>query len=375
MASTNRILVYGSYGYTGNLIARLALEQGAEVVLAGRNLDSVHTQARELGLPGRVIDIADTASLLGTLQDIHTVIHCAGPFAHTYEQMARACIQTRTHYTDITGEAEVFEGLWQLDDDAKKAGVMLLPGTGFDVVPSDCLAAHLKSRCPGATHLELAFRGRGGGVSHGTAMTMAENAHKGGLVRREGKLERVPAAWRTRSIDFGDGHPVSCMTIPWGDVVTAYKSTGIPNILVYTQVPKGASTTLRLARPFLPLLGTATAQRALKKRISSRPPGPDDEARAKGVNELWGEARDADGKVCVSRLRTPEGYTLTAQMSLSIARRIAAGDFKPGFQTPSTAYGRDLILGCEGAVRVDEDPLPTLVRAPEGEAARSAGRV
>ncbi len=375
MSSAKRILLYGSYGYTGSLIARFAKEQGADVVLAGRNLDAVHTLARLLGLQGRVFDLTETSALLNALQDIDVVIHCAGPFSHTYRAVAEACLHTGTHYTDITGEAEVFEGLSNLDTQAKKAGIMLLPGTGFDVVPSDCLAAHLKSRCPEATHLELAFRGRGGGVSHGTAMTMAENFHKGGLVRVGGALKKVPTAWKTRSIDFGDGKPVHCMTIPWGDVVTAYTSTGIPNIRVYTHVARTASTTLRLARPLLPLLATDSAQRALKKRISSRPPGPDDETRASSVNELWGEARDAAGNVCVSRLRTPEGYTLTATMALSIARRIARGEFTPGFQTPSTAYGKDLILECEGTERVDEEPLPIIERAVESPAAQAAHRV
>jgi short subunit dehydrogenase-like uncharacterized protein len=268
--------------------------------------------------------------------------------------MARACLDTGTHYTDITGEAEVYEGLWAMDDEAKRAGIMLLPGTGFDVVPSDCLAAHLKSRCPEATHLELAFRGRGGGVSHGTAKTMAENMHLGGTVRRNGELVRVPAAWKTRMVDFGDGRPAHCMSIPWGDVVTAYKSTGIPNIMVYMGFPKRAARMLRLTRPVLPLLGTRPVQNMMKKRIEAAPAGPDDQARGTAHNELWGEARAADGRTVVSRLRTPEGYTLTARMSLIIAQKICSGQHTPGFQTPSTAYGKDLILELPGTERADD---------------------
>jgi short subunit dehydrogenase-like uncharacterized protein len=241
-----------------------------------------------------------------------------------------------------------------MDDEAKRAGIMLLPGTGFDVVPSDCLAAHLKLRCPDATHLELAFRGRGGGVSHGTAKTMAENVHRGGTIRRDGKLEQVPTAWKTRMIDFGDGRPAHCMTIPWGDVVTAYRSTGIPNILVYTGVPKRPARMLRLARPLLPLLGMRPVQNMIKKRIEAGPAGPDDEARATAHNELWGEVRAADGQIAVSRLRTPDGYTLTARMSLIIAQKICSGRHTPGFQTPSTAYGKDVILELPGTDRVDD---------------------
>jgi short subunit dehydrogenase-like uncharacterized protein len=268
--------------------------------------------------------------------------------------MARACLETGTHYTDITGEAEVFQGLWAMDEEAKRAGIMLLPGTGFDVVPTDCLAAHLKSRCPEATHLEMAFRGRGGGVSHGTAKTMAEGMAQGGIVRRDGKVVDVPAAWKTRTIDFGDGRPSHCMTIPWGDVITAYRSTGIPNIMVYMAVPKRPAQMLRLARPLLPLLGLRPVQNLIKKRIEAAPAGPDDRARATAHLDLWGEAKTADGQTTVSRLRTPESYTLTARMALSIAQKICSGQHTPGFQTPSTAYGKDLILEFPGTERVDE---------------------
>jgi short subunit dehydrogenase-like uncharacterized protein len=349
----DRIVVYGSYGYTGDLIARFAKEDGLEVVLSGRNAQRLRAQAGRYGFEHVTADLSDGSSIRRVLRDADVVIHCAGPFAATYEAMARACLDTGTHYTDITGEAEVYEGLWALDDEARRAGVMLLPGTGFDVVPSDCLAAHLSSRCPDATHLELAFRGLGGGVSQGTAKTMARNVHRGGLIRRDGELVHVPAAWKTRMIDFGDGRPVHCMVIPWGDVVTAFKSTGIPNIMVYMSFPRGPARVLRFARPLLPLLGTRPIQNLMTNRIEAGPAGPDDDARATARNELWGEARNAEGHTVVSRLSTPEGYTLTARFSLLIAKKICAGDLEPGFQTPSTAYGKDLILELPSTHRQD----------------------
>jgi len=349
---TAKILVYGSYGYTGDLIARFAKEDGVDIVLCGRNPHRLREQSSRYGFESKAADLDDPSSVRTALHDVDVVIHCAGPFSRTYEAMAHACFQTGTHYTDITGEAEVFDGLWGMDEEARKAGVMLLPGTGFDVVPTDCLAAHLKSRCPGATHLELAFRGRGGGVSHGTATTMVENLPRGGLVRQDGRLTRVATAWKTREIDFGDGKPAHCMTIPWGDVVTAYKSTGIPNILVYTAVPERAAQVLRWVRPALPLLGTRPAQALLKKRVDAAPAGPSDEERANAINQVWGEARGPEGTV-VSRLRTPEGYTLTAKMALHIATKVCDGQAPVGFQTPSSAYGKDLILELPGTERMD----------------------
>lgn len=352
----SQILVYGSYGYTGNLIARFAKEDGVDVVLSGRNSQRLREQAERYGFDFVPADLSDSQSIRNALRDVDVVIHCAGPFSHTYQDMAQACLDTRTHYTDITGETEVYEGLWAMDDEAKRAGIMLLPGVGYDVIPTDCLAAHLKSRCPEATHLELAVHGRGGGVSHGTAKTIAESyLHRGGMIRRDGELVRVPTAWKTRTIDFGDGRPRHCMSVPWGDVVTAYKSTGIPNIVVYMSIPRRAARILRLARPALPLLGTRPVQSMIKKRIDAAPAGPNDQARGQAYNELWGEARAADGRTVVSRLRTPEGYTLTARMALSIALKICNGQHSEGFQTPSTAYGKDLILELPGTERMDAD--------------------
>jgi short subunit dehydrogenase-like uncharacterized protein len=255
------------------------------------------------------------------------------------------------HYLDITGEVAVFEGLAARSAAAREAGVMLLPGVGFDVVPSDCLAAHLKRRLPSATRLALGFQALGR-VSRGTATTMAENVHRGGLVRQDGMLRRVPAAWKTRVIDFGTG-PVKAITIPWGDVSTAYHSTGIPNVEVYMAAPLGLRLAARASRPFGWLLGSRLVQRLLRRRIRRRPPGPTEEERARSRSYLWGEAVNSAGQTVVARLQGPDGYTVTVLAAVAVVERVLAGDAPAGFQTPSTAYGCDFVLGLEGVVRAD----------------------
>lgn len=346
-----QLLVYGANGYTGELIARRCASRGMSAVLAGRSGEAVRALAGELGLEARVFGLDDPAALRPGLDGVAAVLHCAGPFARTSRPMAEACLAARAHYLDITGEVAVFEALARRDAEARAAGVMLLPGSGFDVVPSDCLAAHLKRRLPSATHLTLAFLGTGG-VSRGTATTMVENLDKGGLVRRDGRLVRVPAAWKTRAIDFGRG-PRPAITIPWGDVSTAFHSTGIPNIEVYMAAPLALRAGLKLARPFAPLLGARPVQAFLKRRIRAGPAGPSPEARARGGSFLWGEVRDGQGGRAEARLTTPDGYTLTALTALAIAERVLAGDAPAGFQTPSRAYGADFVLGIEGVVRAD----------------------
>jgi short subunit dehydrogenase-like uncharacterized protein len=345
-------LLYGSYGYTGRLIARRALEAGLRPLLAGRSREQGEAQAAELGLEFRAVSLDDAAALDALLGEAQVVLHAAGPFSRTAAPMAKACLRTRTHYLDITGELAVFEAMAALGPKAREAGVMLLPGAGFDVVPSDCLAAHLKRRLPGAVRLALAFSGLGGGLSRGTATTMAENAGRGGAVRRGGRITPVPAAWRSRSIDLGRG-PVTMTTIPWGDVSTAYHSTGIPDVEVYTRIPRSQRRALVASRYLGWLLGSGPVQRILKDRIRKAPPGPSDEARAKAVTLLWGEAEDAQGRRAVSRMRTPEGYTLTADASVAIVRKVLAGHAPAGFQTPSLAYGADFVLELEGVTRED----------------------
>jgi short subunit dehydrogenase-like uncharacterized protein len=266
--------------------------------------------------------------------------------------MAAACLRTRVHYLDITGEVAVFEALAARAAEARAAGVMLLPGVGFDVVPSDCLAAHLKQRLPGATHLALGFEAVGR-ISRGTATTMTENLGGGGAVRRDGQLTPVPAAWRTRTIDFGRG-PTRAFTIPWGDISTAYHSTRIPNIEVYIASSRGRLIAARLSRYLGGVLGSGPVQRFLKARIRAGPAGPTDAERAAGKMYLWGEARDVAGQQVVSRLVGPEGYTFTMLTALAVVERVLGGDAPVGYQTPATAYGADFVLGIGGLRWQDE---------------------
>jgi short subunit dehydrogenase-like uncharacterized protein len=345
-------LIYGATGYTGALTARLAAQGGARPVLAGRNEPALAAIAGELGLEHRTVRLDDPPALDRALDGLQAVLHCAGPFSATARPMVEACLRTKTHYVDITGEVAVFEALHARSEEARAAGIMLLPGAGFDVVPSDCLAAHLKRRLPTARRLALGFQASGR-LSRGTATTMLENIGRGGLVRRGGRLLPVPSAWRTREIDFGRG-PRTAMTIPWGDVSTAYYSTGIPDIEVYMSAPLSIRAASRALRLVGPLVATAPAQSLLKRRLRSRPPGPSDAERARGRSLLWGEVTDDGGGTAVSRLAGPEGYTLTTLTALLIVGKILAGQAPAGFQTPSTAYGPDLILEVAGVTRSDE---------------------
>jgi short subunit dehydrogenase-like uncharacterized protein len=264
--------------------------------------------------------------------------------------VVEACLRNKKHYLDITGEIAVFEAMARRDKKAKEAGIMIMSGVGFDVVPSDCLALHLKNRLPSATHLTLAFYGLGK-ISHGTQATMTMNVGRGGAIRQNGEIVNVPAAWKTREIDFGEVKKTG-VTIPWGDVATAFYSTGIPNIEVYTILPETNLRMLKLSRYIGWLLATKPVQNYLQKKIPEG--GPSDAERARGKTYLWGEAKDEQGNCAAARLLCPEGYTMTALTALKIAEKILDGNFCAGFQTPAKCYGADLVLEIEDISRSDE---------------------
>ncbi len=346
---SNNFLIYGANGYTGELIVRFAVERGIKPILAGRNAEKVEALAKQHGLDFRVFALEDTEKLYSALREVAFVLHCAGPFSITSKPMVEACLRTGRHYLDITGEIAVFEQMASLDKQAKDAKIMIMPGVGFDVVPSDCLAKHLKNRLPSATNLTLAFSGLGG-ISHGTQATMTMNVGNGGAVRRNGEITSVPAAYKTREIDFGEFKKLA-VTIPWGDVSTAFYSTEIPNIEVYTVVPPPQLKLLKLSRYLGWLLATKPIQNYLQSKIPTG--GPSDTARANGKTLLWGEASDNNGNRVEARQQGVEGYTLTALAALNIAEKILAENFCIGYQTPAKCYGADLILEIEGTTRED----------------------
>ncbi|MBK8051416.1 MAG: saccharopine dehydrogenase NADP-binding domain-containing protein [Anaerolineales bacterium] len=346
-------LLYGANGYTGSLIAHAAVDQGLHPILAGRNPAQIETLAQQLKLESRIAALDDPNALDQLLKDVPVVLHAAGPYAYTAKPMVDACLRNRVHYLDITGEISVFEALAQRNEEARRAGVMLLPGAGFDVVPSDNLAAHLKRRLPSATRLSLAIRSLSR-ISRGTAITMLETIGRGegGLVRKQGKLTPVPMAWKTRDVDFGRGVRPT-VTIPWGDVSTAYYSTGIPDIEVYMAFSPVMIQGMRAGRYVGWMLQAPGVKTGLKAWVRSGQPGPTPEERAAGKSYLWGQVEDDEGNAAESRLITQEGYTLTMLTALRITRNVLAGQVKIGFQTPSTAYGPDLIMEIPGVVRTD----------------------
>ena len=338
-------MLYGANGYTAKLMLDIALQRGHRPVIAGRNRDAIEAIARTHGLPARIFDLSEPNTVASALNGIDAVMHCAGPFSATSAPMLEACLKSGAHYLDITGELDVFAHCHQQDARARERGIVVMPGTGFDVVPTDCLAAMLKRDLPDAQALVLAFEA-GGGPSHGTALTAVEGLGKGGRVRRDGVVVTVPLAWKTRTFDR-DGEARHAMTIPWGDVYTAHVSTGIPDIEVYMGVSPATAARLRKLNFVRPLLGLGFVQNFMKKKIRSG--GPDDGKRQNSGCTIWGEVRNAAGVEVKKQLRTANGYDLTATAAMGILDHIIAKRPAGGFYTASQMMGADYILSLPGS--------------------------
>lgn len=343
------LLIYGANGYTGQLIARSAVAAGLAPVLAGRSAAAIEALAGELGCGFRVFGLDDARALVGQLAGIRVVLHCAGPFSRTAGPMMAACLAAKAHYTDITGEIDVFEHGFRQHDAARQAGIVMCPGVGFDVVPTDCIALTLKQALADATHLALGFDGRAG-WSRGTAVTSVEGLGHGGRLREAGVIRRIPLGSRTRRIDFGAGEK-QATAIPWGDVSTAFRTTGIPDIEVYVPVSPRALVKLRRLGKFGWLLRSGPVQAFLKRRIRQGAPGPTAEERAKSPVFVWGEARSAR-RMATARVLVPNGYTVTTDASIAIARRLLAGGAPPGYTTPALMMGADFITSLPGASKI-----------------------
>ncbi|MCJ9427706.1 saccharopine dehydrogenase family protein [Kordiimonas marina] len=344
-------MIYGATGYTGKLIAAEAARRGLKPTLAGRNADKVRAVAEPYGFDWTAFQVDDREAAEAALNGHDAVLSVAGPFSHTAKHMIDACLKSGCHYLDVTGEFAVFEHAASQDNAAKNAGIALIPGVGFDVVPSDCLAAHTAARVKNPVALRIAIDALSS-MSQGTAKTGVETLGIGSLTREEGEYIARPMGDLRRTFDLGNG-PKEFFTVSWGDIATAYYSTHIGNIEVYFPYSGEIKSMARLARLLAPLLRKPWFQNFLKRRIDKQPAGPSEEERAHTHSTLMAEVDGADGQTVRSRLTTPNGYSLTADSAVTCVEKLLAGDTLRGYHTPSTAFGAELIKDIKGCTLED----------------------
>lgn len=351
MKSDSKWMLYGANGYTGKLLLEEALRRGYRPIIAGRSERKISELAEQYGVEKIVTGLDDEKKLTEVLEKVDLIFNAAGPFIYTSEPVLNACLKTGTNYVDITGEIPVFQKVFALDKHAREKGICLLPGAGFDVVPTDCLAKYLAGRMPDATYLELAFVGLTL-PSAGTAKTMVEMLPEGGLVRRNGVLERQPLGIGAKRVRFPNREYLA-VPIPWGDLETAYRSTRIPNITTLIVYPEAMIKGMRLYSPLIRrFTALKTLKKLLQKTIGVFISGPDENLRERGKSYVYGMVKNSAGEIKEAWLETPEVYKFTAIAGIKIVEKIF--EKKPvGALTPSLAFGADFVLQIKGIRRYD----------------------
>lgn len=347
-------MIYGASGYTGVLLCEEAVRRGHKPVVAGRSAEKIVPLAERLGLSYVVVSLNDEENLAKILAGFDLVLHAAGPFIYTSVPMVRTCLRAGTNYLDITGEIAVFEHTLSCDQEARQKGIALISGVGFGVIPTDCMAKYIADRVPDATQLELAIATTGS-PSAGTIKTILEQFPKGTLIRRQGKLVRQPTGHGARRIRFVDDD-YAVLPTTWGDLVTAYRSTGIPNITTYMAFPEKMVPIIRwIAPPSQVLLAIRPVRRLMQKWAEKTVRGPNEHTRQTARAYVWARAANDGGGEVQAWLDAPEGYHFTALAGVRAVERVF--EERPrGAVTPAQAFGADFVLEIPGTKRYDHLP-------------------
>ncbi len=345
------LVIYGATGYTGRLIVERALARGLAPVLAGRSAAAISALAAEHGLPFRVAAVDDPRGLGALVGGAALLVNAAGPFRVTASPLIEACIAAGVHYADITGEVVALEAAVARGPAARRRGVMLLPGIGFDVLPSDCLVAKVHARIPDATDLAVAFDAPLP-LSRGSLRTAANQVGEGVQFRRHGKVVRMQAGALFRRFDFGSGARQSA-AITLGDITTAYATTGVPNITTYLCAHPSVVWSVAAAPITGWLTQTATGREWIDDLLEFVPEGPTAEGRAAQRATIVAEATNAAGYRVTMRMHTPNVYAFTATAAVAAVERVLGGAVRPGFQTPALLFGADYAESFEGVSVVD----------------------
>ncbi|MDJ0789011.1 MAG: saccharopine dehydrogenase NADP-binding domain-containing protein [Myxococcota bacterium] len=347
----SRVVVYGATGFTGRLVIDELIRAGIEPVLAARDARRLRTLRAELALESFACRVEEVGRMRRLLRAGDVVLSAAGPFRETALPLAEACLGAGAHYLDLSGEARATAEVSRLHDRATRRGTMLLPGVGFDVVPSDCLAAHVSRKAPGAEWLRIGISGLDQ-VSRGSALTISRQLGRKVDVRRSGHLTSVVAGTLWHSFDFGSGARPST-AVSWADVVTAWYTTAVPNVTVYFDASPAVAATM-LASGWIGDLAQAPPWRHFVDfHLPTLEEGPDAERRARARAVIVCEAGRGSTCLARARLESPGAYDVSAASAARIARRVSEGDFEAGFQTPGRLFGADFALSLPGVARTD----------------------
>lgn len=340
----NKILIYGALGYTGNLFVTRALDKELPMVLGARK-EKVREIAEAIGSEYRIFEIKNTADILPFLSDVFLVVNFANIQFSLNKALIEACIQSGTHYIDLGSEYYDISEVHKYHEASIASGSMLMPGYGFNLVPTDIAADIAHQFLPDANELIFGFAAIGES-SRGTVKSVLRDATRKGFFRKDGKLQAIAPA--VEEIQFAaDGRQYTLVNNPlMGEVITAWEGTKIPSIKTYSYFPwilvqfmKGR---LNWLRKFL-----------LKYAGLFFPAGPTEKQLRSGYSYSWVEAKNADKKVLIT-IKGPEAYLFTVQIIQQLIRQLVKGKVSSGFIRPAF-FGRELIESVEGVQIMSEE--------------------
>ena len=198
-------------------------------------------------LTRRVFELRDPAEIVRNLDGIDLVLNCAGPFVNTCAPLLEACLDANVHYLDITGEIDVFALCHHAHNRARSIKESSSrPASVSTSCRPTALRRCSKSVCP--TRASSCSRSRPAEVRvpapRAPASPDSQQAAACGATASSSMFRLL-----SRSREFErDGSQAHAMTIPWGDVYTAFVSTGIPNIETYMAVSPKTIARMRWLR-------------------------------------------------------------------------------------------------------------------------------
>jgi short subunit dehydrogenase-like uncharacterized protein len=171
------IIVYGATGFTGQICCKYLRDNYTDLVwaMAGRNGDKLEEIKSNLNLDCDVVvaDGADIEALRSLTSQTKVVLSTAGPFARYGSLLVQACVESGTHYTDITGENHWVRGLIDKHhSEAASKGVRIIPSCGYDSIPSDLGAFFTISQFNKPVSRVDVYHEAQGGASGGTTETI-----------------------------------------------------------------------------------------------------------------------------------------------------------------------------------------------------------
>lgn len=157
-----RALVLGAYGHQGRILCQqLTQIAGVTVLGAGKRHDCLSTLANDLDIETIMVDWRDK-DLAGVLTDnnIHIVIHAAGPFHGQDYSVAQACIDSGCYYLDIADNRDFVNGIQILDDQARNANVLVASGMGL-LTLTDAIVEYMQDKVTIINHMDIGYSGSG----------------------------------------------------------------------------------------------------------------------------------------------------------------------------------------------------------------------